>query len=154
MAHEAWSITTHGLTFPLRVGARWRKQFRGRHADAVGSSAVNIIFEIALNSDVAEPSFRARSACGGPFSTQFHANNPNDLERKWLAQTNKLDVAKEREREEGRRVRGLQFLGFDNVNLVQHFIDITPEFNALQQDSMSHRGIYGGLVGDRQKEEG
>ena len=61
MAHEAWSISTHGLTFPLRVGARWRKQFRGRHADVVGLSQVNIIFEIALNSDV--PENRPAVAC-------------------------------------------------------------------------------------------
>ena len=156
MAHEAWSITTQGLTFPLRVGARWSKQFRGRYADAVGSSQVNIIFEIALNRDDPEnPSFRARSACGGPFAPHFHANNPNDLARKWLAQTNQIDVAMTRAKEEGRSARGLEFLGFDNVNLVQHFIDVTPEFNAefdaLLQESMSHRGIYGGEVGDRQK---
>ena len=113
----------------------------------MGSSPVNTIFEIALNSDVAEnPSFRARSACGGPFSTQFHANNPNDLERKWLAQTNKLDVALEREREEGRRARGLQFLGFDNVNLVQHFIDITPELISHQKAEI-YTGIRRQLQG-------
>ena len=103
LQHDAWSFTSNGVTFPLRVGAKWRKTFRGRHASAIGASQVTILFEIALSSKPDQPSFRARNLDQGPFASQFHAVDVNDLERKWLSQTN--DISKGEELLSTQRIR-------------------------------------------------
>ena len=46
MLHEGWAFKTCGITFPLRVGSRWRKSFTGRHAVVVKKKEVTIVFEI------------------------------------------------------------------------------------------------------------
>jgi len=145
--HPAWSVSTHGVHFPLRVGAKWRKTFTGKHAEAVNESSTTICFDIARGAFPEQPSFRARSFLQGPFATQFQASNVNDLERKWLSQNNNLDVA--REQLSNVQIHGSRFVGFDNVNLATHFIDVTPDFEAqksehsraLKEGSISHRQL-------------
>ena len=145
LEHEAWSFTSNGVTFPLRVGAKWRKTFRGRHASVIGASQVTILFEIALSSKPDQPSFRARALDQGPFASQFHAVDVHDLERKWLSQTN--DISNGAELLSTQRIRGAEFVGFQNVNVAYFFIDVTADF----AQHYGERALKGGDIGDRQK---
>ena len=147
LEHEAWSVSTQGVHFPLRIGAKWRKTFTGKQAEAVNESSVTICFEIACSSDAPEqPSFRARSYWAGPFARQFQASNLSDLERKWLSQNNNIDVA--REKLSNVEIHGSKFVGFNNVNLAHHFIDVTPDFEAQKRERS--RALKNGEISDRQ----
>ena len=67
LQHERWSASTQDVKFPLRLGLKWRKELKGRHAQVVDKPFVNVLFEIVQQANYPErPSFRIRDFDKGP----------------------------------------------------------------------------------------
>ena len=147
---EAWTFQSAGVDFPLRIGTRWRKTFRGAHATCVHKTSVSIVFDIIMSSFPERPVFQAQDFEGGLFAPVFRATSPGDLERKWLAQNQ--DIVQARAILGGQRIDGPQFLGFSNDNFAKFFLDQTPEFAQMRlgRQEASQRALHE-EVGERQK---
>ena len=91
-AHIAWSgsIFTGGepQRYPLRVGAKWRREIKGgKYAEVVKKAKVTVIFEIKLNAKTPEtPVFSVRDYDEGVFAREFTAQSFSKLALLWLTQ--------------------------------------------------------------------
>ena len=80
LGFEAWTFECHGISFPLRIGARWRKTFTGQHAAAAQKKSVNILFTIIMPASTPErPHFQPQDMDGGPFASLFRDVCVNNL---------------------------------------------------------------------------
>lgn len=109
------------MPFPLRVGSFWTKDVTGRHAMVLNKPSATIAFKITVNPG--KPAVPLFVACDHDefFSTKIYADNPNELEQKWLSRsgTNTHET-----------VRGKDFMGFSNPDFGNYFRQITsPEFS-------------------------
>ena len=129
LQHERWSASTQDVKFPLRLGLKWRKELKGRHAQVVDKPYVNVLFEIVQQANYPErPSFRIRDFDNGPLAATFSSHDVCDLERKWLLQSNNTFSFSEKLPDI--KIRGTMFTGFNNLYFAQHLLDVTPEFEA------------------------
>jgi hypothetical protein len=89
-------------------------------------SFVNVMFEIVQQAGYPErPSFHIRDFDIGPLDATFSSHDVNDLERKWLLQSNNTSLFSEKFPDI--QTRGSTFAGFNNLYFVQHLLDVTPE---------------------------
>ena len=126
LLHQRWSASTQDVKFPLRLGLQWRKEFGGRHTKAGYPE---------------RPSFRIRDFDIGPLAATFSSHDVNDLDRKWLLQSNNTSLFSEKFQDI--TIRGTTFTGFNNLYFGQHLLDVTPEFEGgrLQRTRLPSKDV-------------
>jgi hypothetical protein len=142
LLHQRWSACTQDVKFPLRLGLQWRKEFAGTHAQVAAKSLVTVMFEIVQQSGYPErPSFRIRDYDMGPLAATFSSHDVNELERKWLLQSNNTSLFSEKFPDI--TIRGTTFAGFNNLYFAQHLLDVTPEFEGwrLQRTRLASKDV-------------
>jgi hypothetical protein len=142
LLHQRWSASTQDVKFPLRLGLQWRKEFAGTHAQVAAKSLVTVMFEIVQQAGYPErPSFRIRDYDMGPLAATFSSHDVNELERKWLLQSNNTSLFSEKFPDI--TIRGTTFAGFNNLYFAQHLLDVTPEFEGwrLQRTRLASKDV-------------